>query len=352
MKTADILEMGDNLKIYRNKWLHNGMTAPPLNRDRIRGLIELIYTMSGLDNPKIVWCGSPLETVKLHLKNKCKTVIDQFINRIDPEWKTVYRYWDDYWKNPEIKDEKLDLAGLVEDETAISLFDLRQFLSISLIENEIHKPRYSVFAESRKLHEKLAFCGFFESQLGVQLQYSMIPFLNLCENCSWWIPCEEEVFVSENPDEAHFRFNEYDEQRIVIPVLHRDGGPALLYPDGFAVYALNGVRVSKKIAITPHAELDPRLILPETHAEARREIVRKIGIERVCRDLQAQVIDRQGDYELLILDIGDGRKRPYLKMKNPSIGVYHIEGVLPGITTVKRALEWRNGTREVPIVIR
>jgi hypothetical protein len=56
-------------------------------------------------------------------------------------------------------------------------------------------------------------------------------------------------------------------------------------------------------------------------------------------------------YELLILNMGDGRRRPYLKMKNPSIKTWHIEGVAPEIKTVKEALAWRNGTDEAPEVL-
>ena len=134
--------------------------------------------------------------------------------------------------------------------------------------------------------------------------------------------------------------------------LHNDNGPAIAYSDGFSVWALNGVRVTKEIAETPAEKLNSKLILEEKNAEVRREIVRKIGIEKVCKDLNAKIIDRWEDYELLELDLQDGRKRPYLKMKNPSIKTYHIEGIAPNIKTVQEALVWRNrGITEQPIIL-
>ena len=72
-------------------------------------------------------------------------------------------------------------------------------------------------------------------------------------------------------------------------------------------------------------------------------MVERIGIERVCQMFKAQCLDKRGEYELLALDLGDGRIRPYLKMLNPSIGVWHVEGVAPNITTVQAALNFRNG---------
>jgi hypothetical protein len=75
--------------------------------------------------------------------------------------------------------------------------------------------------------------------------------------------------VSDRPLEVHRNTNG----------LHQDGGPAVLYRDGFSVWALNGVRVSQEIAETPADQLDPRLIATEQNVEIRREIMRKVGLK-------------------------------------------------------------------------
>jgi hypothetical protein len=134
--------------------------------------------------------------------------------------------------------------------------------------------------------------------------------------------------------------------------LHSERGPAVRWPDGEEQYfVLNDAHVPREIVETPASKLDPQLILRERNAEVRRELVRKIGIDRVCRELQAECLDRRGNYELLLLDLQDGRLRPFLKMKNPSIGVYHIEGVAPECRTVAEALAWRNQTDLPPSVL-
>jgi hypothetical protein len=157
-------------------------------------------------------------------------------------------------------------------------------------------------------------------------------WLTEARTCHWWWPYKGLVIASERPTTLHV---DADGR------LHSDHGLALGYRDGWGVYALHGVRVPDWLVLTPAHDLDPQRLLKEENVEVRREFVRKVGIERVCGALNATVTDRAGDYELLLLDLRDGRRRPYLKMKNPSIGVYHLEGVHPTCETVQQALNWR-----------
>ena len=84
------------------------------------------------------------------------------------------------------------------------------------------------------------------------------------------------------------------------------------------------------------------------NADIRREIILKVGIERLCYDLKAKVIEKIGDYELIELDLRDGRRRPFLKMHNPSVPeLWHVEGVHPCIKTVQDALNYRRYGNEM-----
>ena len=128
--------------------------------------------------------------------------------------------------------------------------------------------------------------------------------------------------------------------------LHCDGGMAVRYRDGWGIHALNGVAVPEWLAMTPAEELDPLQFSKIENAEVRREFVRKVGVERLCEKLGTKVLDKSDDgmYELHAVDLkGETGEWPYLKMKNPSIGVYHMEAVAKECRTVKAALAFRNG---------
>lgn len=130
-------------------------------------------------------------------------------------------------------------------------------------------------------------------------------------------------------------------------VLHNETCMTIKYRDGWGIFILNGVRVTKEIVETPADKLDPEIILKETNVEVRREIVRKIGVERLEKKLKPRVLDKWGDYELCDYSefFPEMRCRPvYLKMKNPSIGVWHYEGVNIDemeAPTCQAALKWR-----------
>ncbi len=59
--------------------------------------------------------------------------------------------------------------------------------------------------------------------------------------------------------------------------LHRDGGPAALWPDGFAVWAWHGTRVAR------HVIEDPGSITADEVEEELDERVRQVLRERMCR---------------------------------------------------------------------
>lgn len=187
---------------------------------------------------------------------------------------------------------------------------------------------------------RLSFYAYGLEVLKLECCEILRPHMEIAKHCGWWLPFDEVVIVSGKPLSISMKNN----------MLHNEKGPAIVYRDGFCVYALNGVRVPKDIVETPWDKIDLKILASERNAEIRREIVRKVGIERIIKELHAKIVDKVGDYELISLDF-DGRVRPYLKMTNPSIGVYHIEGVPPNTKSVKEALAFRNGTTEEPIML-
>lgn len=125
--------------------------------------------------------------------------------------------------------------------------------------------------------------------------------------------------------------------------LHCSNGPAVSWPSGQNYWFLNSIRVNEKIVLHPE-KLTKEEIIGEKNVDVRREMLRQIGMDRFCALTNPKVLDKQGDYELLSIDLSDILKDcRYLKMKNPSIGIYHVEGVERECATVEQAINWRAG---------
>jgi hypothetical protein len=179
----------------------------------------------------------------------------------------------------------------------------------------------------------------FMQQIGVDFdqEWEFDKWKNFIKDSGVFATClfENIAFVCIRPCEVHRKEN---------GDLHNENGMAIKWCDGYGEYSLNGVIVDEAIVITPAEDIDCNIILKEKNAEVRREIIRKVGINQVIEKLGAKSIERSSDgqYELLNFDCIDGRFRPYLKMLNPSIGTWHIEGVHPDCNTIEKALAWRN----------
>jgi len=125
--------------------------------------------------------------------------------------------------------------------------------------------------------------------------------------------------------------------------LHCESGMAIQWIDGTGYYFLNGVPMEEHHVMTPAEKLDVNQILAVQNVEVRRELIRKIGLERFILKTGAKVLDKKGNYELLSVKLSDEvPDARYLKMKNPSINTWHVEGVEGN--TVQEAINFRRGS--------
>jgi hypothetical protein len=128
---------------------------------------------------------------------------------------------------------------------------------------------------------------------------------------------------------------------------------------------LNGDNVPDWMVLKKDTEIDPLEITKLNNAEQRRELVRKIGYDRLAHKLGGKVLDRKemfisnGEsmfrhvYEVVKLK---GVDWVVLKMINPSLStmdnpVYHIEGLPNTIKTVEQAINFRKPEKlkQIPV---
>jgi hypothetical protein len=200
----------------------------------------------------------------------------------------------------------------------------------------------------------LSFYMFCHYELNLREETARLkPFWELATKCGWWWPLSGAVVISPMPSALRL-----DKQGR----LHAEGEAAVDYSSQPFVYALHGVRFPVEMAIKwvvpPVSELPIDQVLSITNTEQRREIIKRIGIQNMWKQLNPRMLDTAtiagNSYQLHEISLtgnasNDRMNRIYLQMLNPSvIGEIHIEGVHPDCRTVEQALNWRNfGTVDV-----
>jgi hypothetical protein len=99
--------------------------------------------------------------------------------------------------------------------------------------------------------------------------------------------------------------------------------------------------------LASYTELCSRAYLEEENAELRRVLIEGIGYDRICKELQAQVLDPWQEYTLLCIDTEvDVEPIHLLKMTCPSTGKIHVLRVPPQINSARVAIRWINWDKD------
>lgn len=233
---------------YIKKWIKIGLSTEPANKEKTEKAIEEMYKIAGLQKPKIIWYDSPLS------QGMTRAII---------------------LEKQLLKNSKDSVGKSVLDSVGESVWS-----SIGESGYGQHDANW------------LAFYDFFRNECDLDLQTIKLQELfKQAQNTGWYLPHEKICWVSER----HHILERDDRGR-----LHNLTGAALMYPDGWAIYAINGVRVPKWIVKNPE-EITVEKIFAETNAEIRRVMCERFGFRRFGQSLidsgKAKLISEQSVWD-------------------------------------------------------
>lgn len=289
-KKIDTLTDAQRAKMpeYVQEWTGYGLSTEPADRPRAEKAIRLVYECADRAPPKkIVWCGSPLALVR-------RQGIDD-VKAADAVGKGV---------------------ALSADKPAAT-------------GNCIYGQHDAGW---------LSFYAFMRGELGLVTQTAKLAGLTeLCKSAGWALPYENTCYVSERHS-AVVRDNSGR--------LHNLDGAAVLYPDGWGVYAVRGVRVPKGWVVG-RKSLDPMLALTHPNVEQRAAAAALIGWDRVLDKLNPEVVNVETspeyDYgKLLKVDLPAEPGQMFLQVLCAT-GRTMVLRVPPTMRTAREANAWTNG---------
>jgi hypothetical protein len=332
-------EQEERFQEFVDKWTRIGLSTEPADRTKAESSVAKAYAAANLPSPKIVWCGSPFSeglTRAIIMDKKLWASVGASVRA--SVWDSVRAsVWDSV--RASVGDSVGDsVRASVGESVGESVGDsVRASVGASVWDSVRASVGASVGACGYGQHDAnwIGFYNFFRVVCLLENETQKLNGMTgITESAGWYLPHQKLCWISER----HNTLKRNEQGR-----LHCDGGAAVEYPDGWQIFALNGVRVSQVQAETPGEKMTPESVLAETNVDIRRELIRKVGIERMLAKLPHKEIAIRGNYRLLSVKLSDEvTDARFLKMQNPSVGCFHLEGVAPECDTVEKALNWRN----------
>jgi hypothetical protein len=167
------------------------------------------------------------------------------------------------------------------------------------------------------------------------------PVRSLAEHCGWWWPYENLCLLSERPNIL---------KRDNRGRLHNENGMAVGFPDGWGLYAWNGILVPEDVIVLSEPISFER-IEAEPNAEIRRVLIERFGLDNYLRAGKCLKLHQDetgtlyrmnlpGDEPILVVQVINSTAEP-----DGSFNEYFLR-VPPGITRARQGVAWTFGLSE------
>ena len=211
------------------------------------------------------------------------------ITELKPEWEARIDEWRDKWLAIGLSCEPVDVEAAKKAITlAYEVVQLQPpedwYFELSPLAaqercNKLVNPNYpntfEVYNCCYGNHEAAwaGFNDFFLEVVGLDLKLAR-GLIETAKHSGWWIPYDKFCIITDRPAEIN------RDERLR---LHNENGAAVLYRDGFGIYAIHGVRVPEELIKDPSSNT-VEVIANESNAEVRRVRITRYGYDRYLQD--------------------------------------------------------------------
>lgn len=327
------------------RWRAVAAATGPADRAAAEEGVRLAYRLAGLPEPeRVVWAGSPREGAALAARLTAEgtagpSVRDavrtrpwdaartRVLDRLGPAG------WAEHWAltGAQLWDTTVGLTGRIRTGVVEALAGKENG------ENDEQAVRLVLLDAVLGQHDA-AWLAAFDGQDGAD---ALAGITAVARAAGWWWPYEKAVVICERPVELH---------RDEAGRLDRSDGPALAYPDGFALYAWHGMPVPAEF-LAELAELTPRRIQEEENAELRRVMLEHYGYDRFLKESGAEPVHRdetgvlwrielEGDEPLVMVEVVNSTPEP-----DGTHRTYWLR-VPPHTWTAREGVAWTFGLEE------
>ncbi|MBW8484860.1 DUF6745 domain-containing protein [Actinomadura parmotrematis] len=322
-------------------WQDAAFATGPADRPRAEAGVRAAYAAAGLPAPEhFVWTDSPAEAARAattigagdlgaSVRDAVRTAPWEAV-RADAYAELGPQGWAEAWAAT---------GGPLWEQTSTLVTRIRQGIGDDDGgDDETRAAQRAATLDAVLGQHEAAWLALFDS-LGL-----LDPLAGLAEvarSAGWWWPFERIAILSERPTELH---------RDEPGRLHNGAGPALAYPDGFALHAWRGMPIPADF-VASLGGLTTARIDAEGNAELRRVMLEIFGYDRYLAETGARPlhrdatgvlwrIDLPGDEPVVMVEVVNSTPEP-----DGTSRVYHLR-VPPGTRTAREGVAWTFGLGE------
>ncbi|MFE3505790.1 DUF6745 domain-containing protein [Kitasatospora sp. NPDC059146] len=290
------------------RWRAASAATGPADRAAVERAVRAAYRAAGLPEPAAVrWFGSPLAAAEAALELRAAGAVSVREEVRTRPWEEARRRaveqvgpagWAAHWaltggelgpvSTPlaeRVRNAVLDRLAPEADRDRASGSDRASAgapatgAGAAAARSRRTTVRLALLDAVRGQHDAPWFAALEAAGAGVE---AVAPLAEVGRGAGWWWPYQEVALVSERPVVLH---------RDEAGRLDRADGPALEYPDGFALHAWRGMPVPAEF-LAGLAEVTAERIRTEENAELRRVLLEHYGYERYLADSGAEPVHR------------------------------------------------------------
>ena len=334
---------------YVARWTSIGLSTAPADRPRAEAAIRWMYEQAGLDEPKITWCASPL-AMSLTAHTLLTGAPQGWTRWGGSVRESVWGSVGDSVGRSVGSEVMAEVGASVRDSVRDAAWDsVAASVRASVwapvgasVRDSVGDAAWdSVWDAVGGQHEAgwLSFYEYMRDVVGLAEQTAKLHGLwELAKSAGWIWPRKGLCLVSERPTALH---------RDSQGRLHCEDGPAITYPDGWAIYAIHGVRVPEQVVMKP-SSLQVEQIDREANVEVRRVMMDRFGTDRYILESGTEPVamddygvlyrrDIAGDEPLVMVKVVNSTPEP-----DGSFRDYWLR-VPPTMTTPREAVAWTFG---------
>jgi hypothetical protein len=309
---------------YREKWQHIGLSTEHINQQHATNAVKAIYTALGLTHPAIIIFDSPnaaFEYIWNLLQADSYTTLGDAIS--SSNWSKIYDSLQSKLLTKLPVDLQRDLHSSFDNYLAKESANLlqrqlesqwRDVVSQHLDKN-YHNLIKEIFSSCQKPESLIAGGSYFDFCVHIlkyhQFQEQITILEEFVRNCGWTFFFENIVLISNRPTQIHINNDNH---------LHAEDAPAIVFRDGYKLYAYNGQIQELERKQQPRDNFDWRPLLEK---------------------MNAVEIDSWEEYQLLrVVKQINVQPMQFLKATNPSTGEVCVSRVPMRVTSAIEAVQW------------